>query len=65
MKVIEHVEDLKLCPHGGDTWGVALANALVCLGVEASIPDEVTIVDAVMRGKGAWHRGHLLTGRTV
>lgn len=63
MKTIEHGKGFSVCAHKGETWGIALANTLECLGVVASIPDEVNIVNGIMRGQGVWHRGHLLTGR--
>jgi hypothetical protein len=62
VKTISHIKGLKGCEHKGETWGIALANTLTCLAVAASIPEEVTIVNDIMRGKGVWHRGHLLTG---
>lgn len=63
MKTIDHIKDLRLCVHHGETWGIALALTLDCLGVAASIPEEVAIVNGVATGDAVWHRGVLLTGR--
>lgn len=63
MKTIDHIKDLSLCVHNGETWGIALALTLECLGVAASIPEEVTIVNTIATGGAVWHRGALLTGR--
>jgi hypothetical protein len=62
VNTISHIKGLKGCEHKGETWGIALANVLTCLGVAASIPEEVQIVNSVMLGDAVWHRGHLLTG---
>lgn len=62
MKTIEHMEGLKLCQHPGETWGIALANTLACLGVAASLAEEMAIVSSIMGDQAVWHRGTLLTG---
>jgi len=62
VKTISHIKGLKGCEHKGETWGIALALAMSCLGVAASIPEEVEIVNSLAMDKAVWHRGHLLTG---
>jgi hypothetical protein len=65
VKVMEHGKGFSVCQHPGETWGIALANTLGCLGISASIPEEVAIVEGVMTGLAVWHRGTLLTGRSA
>lgn len=61
MKIIEHGKGLSVCTHMGDGWDAALANALACLGVSASIADERAIIADMALGNGVWHSGYLLT----
>lgn len=62
MKNVMHGKGLSICQHKGEYWGVALAGAYECLGVAASIPEETSIVNSLIRDEPVWHRGHLLSG---
>jgi len=62
VKTIEHQVAFSLCQHDAETWGIALANAMQCLGVVASLAEEAEIVHGLAVGNMVWHRGHVLTG---